>query len=140
MTEMEILMLQAQSVQGTGMYQVAMAFSIWVAFRIASNVGQNYSDNILAKISSTIFGLGTLFFFNMTYAFWNFNMVSTGHRLAELKASGGDVSALATGFIANSGATATPPVFSVVPSDPVFILMLLAIAYMILRPTWGANK
>ena len=34
MTELDILMLQAQNNQGTGMYQVAMAFSIWVAFRV----------------------------------------------------------------------------------------------------------
>ena len=140
MTEVEILMLQAQNNKGTGMYQVAMAFSIWVAFRAAANVGQNYSDNILAKIAASIFGLGTLFFFNMTYAFWSFNMVSSGHRLAELQASGGEISALGVSFIANSGASTTPPTFSLAPSEPVFILLLLAIAYMILRPIWGSNK
>ena len=94
MTELEIFMLQAQNNQGTGMYQVALAFSIWVAFRVSGIAGQQYSDSIIVKLAATGFGLGTLFFFNMTYAFWSWNMESTAHRLVELQNSGTELSGL----------------------------------------------
>ena len=88
MTELDIFMLQAQNNQGTGMYQVALAFSVWVAFRVSGIAGQQYSYNVIVKLAATGFGLGTLFFFNMTYAFWSWNMESTAHRLVELQNSG----------------------------------------------------
>ena len=100
MTELDIFMLQAQNNQGTGMYQVALAFSIWVAFRVSGIAGQQYSDNIVVKIAATGFGMGTLFFFNMTYAFWSWNMAVTGHKLVELQNSGTEISALAQSYVA----------------------------------------
>lgn len=136
MTEFEIMMLQASNVQSTGTYQVAMSFSIWVAFRVARTVGDGYASNIIAKLAGTIFGLGTLFFFNMTYAFWSFNMASSGHRLAQLQANGGEISELAMQYVANSGASTAVPQFSLVPSDPVMILLELAILVLILTPIW----
>ena len=51
MTELDILMLQAQNNQGTGMYSVAMAFSIWVAFRVSGITRDKYSDNLIVKIA-----------------------------------------------------------------------------------------
>ena len=140
MTELDILLLQAQNNQGTGAYQIAMAFTIWVAFRAATVTGQNYSDSMIAKVSATVFGLSALFFLNMTYAFYSFNMAATGHRLAELQASGTEISGISASYIANMGASTTEPTFSLIPGDPVMILMELAILAMIIVPIWGAKK
>jgi hypothetical protein len=137
MTELEILMLQSSSNQATGTYQIAMAFSIWVAFRVARTVGENHNSNLAAKLAGSIFGLATLFFFNMTYAFWSFNMAATGHRLANLQASGVEISALSQQYVANSGAADAMPQFSLVPSDPIAILLQLSILVLILVPIWG---
>lgn len=140
MTELDILMLQAQNNQGTGMYQVAMAFSIWVAFRVSGITRDKYSDNLIVKMASTAFGLTTLFFFNMTYAFWNLNMATTAHRLSELQVSGTELSAVAQGFVENMGANATVPSFSMIPSDPVAVILQVSILVLILLPIWQPKK
>ena len=140
MTELDILMLQAQNNQGTGMYQVAMAFSIWVAFRVSGITRDKYSDNLIVKIASTGFGLATLFFFNMTYAFWSLNMATTAHRLAELQVSGTELSAVAQSFVENMGANATVPSFSMIPSDPVALILQASILVLILFPIWAPKK
>ena len=140
MTELEIFMLQAQNNQGTGMYQVALAFSIWVAFRVSGIAGQQYSDSIIVKLAATGFGLGTLFFFNMTYAFWSWNMEATAHRLVELQNSGTELSGLAQGFVENMGATATVPSFSIIPSDPVAVVLQVSILVLIMLPIWAPKK
>lgn len=140
MTELEIFTLQSMNNQSTGAYQIAMAFTIWVAFRAANVTSQQYGDSLPAKIAATVFGLGALFYLNMTYAFYSFNMAATGHRLAELQASGGEISKLASDYVANIGATTTPPSFSLIPSDPVMIAFEIAILAMILTPLWGPKK
>ena len=140
MTELDIFMLQAQNNQGTGMYQVALAFSVWVAFRVSGIARQQYSDNVIVKIAATGFGLGTLFFFNMTYSFWAWNMESTAHRLVELQNSGTELSGLAQSFVTNMNATATVPGFSMIPSDPVAIILQISILVLILLPIWAPNK
>lgn len=140
MTELDILMLQAQNNQSTGAYQIALAFSVWVAFRVSSAVSSDYSDNIAAKIAGTAFGLSTLFFFAMTYAFWDFNMQSTGHRLALLASSGTEISALSQAYVANIGATTTPPTFSLITTSPVAVILQLSILALIVTPIWGPKK
>lgn len=140
MTELDIFMLQAQNNQGTGMYQVALAFSIWVAFRVSGIAGQQYSDNIVVKIAATGFGMGTLFFFNMTYAFWSWNMAVTGHKLVELQNSGTEISALAQSYVDTMGATAAAPSFSMIPSDPVALILQVSILVLILLPIWAPKK
>tara|TARA_B110000438_G_C15437881_1_gene489086 strand:+ start:122 stop:544 length:423 start_codon:yes stop_codon:yes gene_type:complete len=140
MTELEIFMLQAQSSQATGAYQIAMAFSVWVAFRVASVVGKEHESNLVAKVAGSVFGLGTLFFFNMTYAFYSFNMASTGHRLAQLQASGGEISAVAADYVIQSGASTTAPAMSLLPSDPIIALLELSILTLILVPIWMPKK
>ena len=140
MTELEIFMLQAQSSQATGAYQIAMAFSVWVAFRVASVVGKEHGSNLVAKVAGSVFGLGTLFFFNMTYAFYSFNMASTGHRLAQLQASGSEISALAADYVIQSGASTTAPAMSLLPSDPIIALLELSILTLILVPIWMPKK
>jgi hypothetical protein len=64
-------------------------------------------------------------------------MELTGHRLASLKASGGDVSAASMDFVANVGASTAPPQFSLVPVDPVQYVYMAAVLAIILLPLWG---
>lgn len=140
MTEFEIFALSSMNSSSTGAYQIAMAFSIWVAFRAANVTGQQYADNMIAKLAATVFGLATLFYFNMTYAFWAFNQAATSYRLAELKASGGEISSMASAFVEQTGATTAAPSFSLVPSDPIILALELAILTMIIYPIWGPKK
>ena len=57
-----VVLLYSQNNQGTGMYQVALAFSVWVAFRVSGIAGQQYSDNVIVKLAATGFGPGAWFF------------------------------------------------------------------------------
>ena len=137
MTELDILNLQSGSIQSTGLYFVGLSFSIWVAMRVSSVVSQRAADNVVMKAIASIYGIGVVYYFNMTLSFYAYNMELTGHRLATLKASGGEVSAASMDFIANVGASTTPPTFSLVPSDPVVYPLLIAILAIILLPLWG---
>jgi hypothetical protein len=76
----------------------------------------------------------------MTYAFYSFNMAGTAHRLAELQASGTEISAMAANYVANLGGTTTPPSFSLVPADPIMIAFEASVLLLILVPIWGAKK
>jgi len=137
MTELDILNLQSGSIQSTGLYFVGMAFSIWVAMRVSSVVSQRSPDNTIMKIIASVFGLCTVYYFALVQAFYNYNMEVTAHRLASLNASGGDVSAASMDFVANIGATTTPPQFSLVPADPVQYVYMAAVLAIILLPLWG---
>ena len=137
MTELDIMNLQSGSVQSTGLYFIGMAFSIWVAFRVSSVVSQRSPDNVVMKAIASIYGLCVVYYFNMTMSFYTYNMELTGHRLANLKASGGDVSQAGMDYVANIGASTTPPTFSLMPNDPVMYAFLAAVLAIILLPLWG---
>ena len=111
MTELDILNLQSGSIQSTGLYFVGLSFSIWVAMRVSSVVSQRAADNVVMKAIASIYGIGVVYYFNMTLSFYAYNMELTGHRLATLKASGGEVSAASMDFISNVGASTTPANF-----------------------------
>jgi hypothetical protein len=67
-------------------------------------------------------------------------MASTGHRLAQLQASGGEISALAADYVIQSGASTTAPAMSLLPSDPIIALLELSILTLILVPIWMPKK
>lgn len=67
-------------------------------------------------------------------------MAATAHRLAELQVSGTELSAVAQGFVENMGATATVPSFSMIPSDPVAVILQASILVLILLPIWAPKK
>ena len=137
MTELDILNVQANSNQATGIYFVGMAFSIWLAFRVSSVVSQRSPNNTVMKAIASAFGICIVYYFNLVQSFYTYNMELTGHRLAMLKASGGDVSAAGMDFVANIGASTTPPQFSLVPADPVQYVFMAAVLAIILLPLWG---
>ena len=117
-----------------------MAFSIWVAFRAANVTGQQYADNIIAKTAATVFGLAYTILFQHDLCILVVQPAALSYRLAELKASGGEISSMASSFVTQTGATTTPPSFSLVPGDPIIIALELAILTMILYPIWGPKN
>lgn len=137
MTELEILNAQANSNQATGIYFVGMAFSIWVAFRVSSVVSQRTPDNVAMKAIASAFGLCVVYYFNLVQSFYNYNMELAGHRLAMLKANGGDVSQAGMDFVANIGASTAAPQFSLLPIDPVQYVFMASVLAIILLPLWG---
>ena len=137
MTELDILNLQASNIQSTGLYFIGLAFSIWVAFRVSSVVSQRTPDNMVMKVIAAAYGVCVVFYFNMTMAFYAYNFTSAGHRLAVLQADGGDVSALGQQLITNTGASTTPPMFSLLPSDPVLYVFMASVLAIILLPLFG---
>ena len=137
MTELDILNLQSGSITSTGVYFVALSFSIWVAMRVSSVVSQRAADNVVMKAIASVYGVLVVYYFKMTLSFYAYNMELTGHRLATLKASGGDVSAASMDFIANVGASTTPPNFSLMPTDPMVYPLIIALLAIILLPLWG---
>jgi hypothetical protein len=134
MTEVEIFNLQSGSVQSTGLYFVGIAFSVWVAMRVSSVVSQRAPDNMVMKLLAGAYGICVVYYLNLTNAFFAYNMELAGHRLLTLKQSGGSISASSETFIANVGASATPPSVSLVPSDPVGAIMSIAILGIVLLP------
>ena len=140
MTELEILNLQAASNQATGLYFIGMVFTIWVAFRVSSVVSQRTPDNTVMKAIASVFGICIVYYFNMVGAFQDYNMELAGHRLASLKASGGDVSQSGMDFVANIGAGTTSPTFTLVPADPIQYVFLAAVLAIILLPLWGPKQ
>jgi hypothetical protein len=140
MTELEILNLQAASIQATGLYFVGMAFTIWVAFRVSSVVSQRTPDNIVMKAVASVFGICVVYYFNMVGAYQDYNTELAGHRLASLKASGGDVSQSSMDFVALIGASTTPPTFTLVPADPIQYVFMAAVLAIILLPLWGPKQ
>lgn len=137
MTELDIVSLQAQSNQATGLYFIGIAFSIWVAFRVSSVVNQRSPDNTVMKIIASAFGLCVVYYSNLVQAFYTYNMELAGHRMAMLKAEGGAVSQAGMDYVANIGASTTPPQFSLVPADPVQYVYMAAVLAIILLPLWG---
>ena len=137
MTELEILNVQANSNQATGVYFVGMAFSIWVAFRVSSVVSQRTPDNTVMKAIASAFGVCIVYYFNLVQSFYNYNMELAGHRLAMLKANGGEVSQAGMNFAENIGASTVAPQFSLVPVDPIQYVFMASVLAIILLPLWG---
>ena len=71
MTELDIVSVQAQSNQATGLYFIGIAFSIWVAFRVSSVVNQRSPDNTVMKIIASAFGLCVVYYSNLVQAFYS---------------------------------------------------------------------
>ena len=140
MTELEILNLQAVSNQATGVYFIGMVFTIWVAFRVSSVVNQRSPDNIVMKAIASVFGICVVYYFNVVGAFLDYNTALAGHRLASLKASGGDVSQSSMDFVATIGASTTPPAFTLLQTDPIQYVFMAAVLAIILLPLWGPKQ
>ena len=138
MSEVEIYIQLSLSLNTTALFGLVWAFLLWVAGRSASVALEN-NAGILMKIAVTVFGLVSLYQFNVALSWVRFNFESAAHSLAVLKASGSDVSARADSFISNANGSTDVPAFNLTP-DLLGILFLLSVGYLIIGRLWIGHK
>ena len=138
MSEVEIYNQLSLSLNTTALFGLVWAFLLWVAGRSASVALEN-NAGILMKIAVTVFGLVSLYQFNVALSWVRFNFESAAHSLAVLKASGTDVSARADSFISNANGSTDVPAFNLTP-DLLGILFLLSVGYLIIGRLWIGHK
>ena len=138
MSEVEIYNQLSLSLNTTALFGLVWAFLLWVAGRSASVALEN-NAGILMKIAVTVFGLVSLYQFNVALSWVRFNFESAAHSLAVLKASGSDVSARADSFIGNANGSTDVPAFNLTP-DLLGILFLLSVGYLIIGRLWIGHK
>ena len=100
MNEVEIYSQLSNSLAATALFGILWAFLLWVAGRSAS-VAIESDAGIVMKIAVTVFGLVSLFQFNLTVSWVRFSFETAAHSLAVLKESGGELSARAISTIEN---------------------------------------
>ena len=137
-SEVEIYNQLSLSLNTTALFGLVWAFLLWVAGRSASVALEN-NAGILMKIAVTVFGLVSLYQFNVALSWVRFNFESAAHSLAVLKASGSDVSARADSFISNANGSTDVPAFNLTP-DLLGILFLLSVGYLIIGRLWIGHK
>ena len=138
MSEVEIYNQLSLSLNTTALFGLVWAFLLWVAGRSASVALEN-NAGILMKIAVTVFGLVSLYQFNVALSWVRFNFDSAAHSLAVLKASGADVSARADSFVSNANGSTDVPAFNLTP-DLLGILFLLSVGYLIIGRLWIGHK
>jgi len=138
MSEVEIYNQLSLSLNTTALFGLVWAFLLWVAGRSASVALEN-NAGILMKIAVTVFGLVSLYQFNVALSWVRFNFESAAHSLAVLKASGADVSARADSFISNANGSTDVPSFNLTP-DLLGILFLISVGYLIIGRLWIGHK
>ena len=114
------------------------AFLLWVAGRSAS-VAIESDAGIVMKIAVTVFGLVSLFQFNLSASYVRFGFETAAHSLAVLKESGADLSARALSSIEVMNGSTEVPQFSLIP-EPIVILFLLSVGYLIIGRLWLGPK
>ena len=137
MNEVEIYSQLSNSLAATALFGILWAFLLWVAGRSAS-VAIESDAGIVMKIAVTVFGLVSLFQFNLTVSWVRFSFETAAHSLAVLKA-GGELSARAISTIENMNGSTAVPEFSLTP-DPIGILFLLSVGYLIIGRLWLGSK
>ena len=138
MNEIEIYNQLSLSLNTTALFGLVWAFLLWVAGRSASVALEN-NAGVLMKIAVTVFGLVSLYQFNIALSWVRFNFESAAHSLAVLKESGVDLSARAESFINNANGSTDVPVFNITP-DLIGILFLLSVGYLIVGRLWLGHK
>tara|TARA_Y100001936_G_scaffold54713_2_gene53485 strand:- start:4746 stop:5162 length:417 start_codon:yes stop_codon:yes gene_type:complete len=138
MNEIEIYNQLSLSLNTTALFGLVWAFLLWVAGRSASVALEN-NAGVLMKIAVTVFGLVSLYQFNIALSWVRFNFESAAHSLAVLKESGVDISARAESFINNANGSTDVPVFNITP-DLIGILFLLSVGYLIVGRLWLGHK
>ena len=138
MNEIEIYNQLSLSLNTTALFSLVWAFLLWVAGRSASVALEN-NAGVLMKIAVTVFGLVSLYQFNIALSWVRFNFESAAHSLAVLKESDVDISARAESFINNANGSTDVPVFNITP-DLIGILFLLSVGYLIVGRLWLGHK
>ena len=138
MSEVEIYSQLSNSLSTTALFGIMWAFLLWVAGRSAS-VAIESDAGIVMKIAVTVFGLVSLFQFNLSASYVRFGFETAAHSLAVLKESGTDLSARALSSIEVMNGSTEVPQFSLMP-EPIVILFLLSVGYLIIGRLWLGPK
>ena len=138
MSEIEIYSQLSNSLSTTALFGIMWAFLLWVAGRSAS-VAIESDAGIVMKIAVTVFGLVSLFQFNLSASYVRFGFETAAHSLAVLKESGTDLSARALSSIEVMNGSTEVPQFSLIP-EPIVILFLLSVGYLIIGRLWLGPK
>ena len=138
MNEVAIYSQLSNSLATTALFGILWAFLLWVAGRSAS-VAIESGAGIVMKIAVTVFGLVSLFQFNLSGSWVRFSFETAAHSLAVLKESGADLSARALSTIENMNGSTVVPEFSLIP-DPIGVLFILSVCYLIIGIFWLGTK
>ena len=138
MNEVEIYSQLSNSLSTTALFGIMWAFLLWVAGRSAS-VAIESNAGIVMKIAVTVFGLVSLFQFNLSASYVRFGFETAAHSLAVLKESGTDLSARALSSIEVMNGSTEVPQFSLMP-EPIVILFLVSVGYLIIGRLWLGPK
>ena len=138
MNEVEIYSQMSNSLVATALFGILWAFLLWVAGRSAS-IAIEGGGGIIMKIAVTVFGLVSLFQFNLAGSYVRFSFETAAHSLAVLKVSGTEVSARGLAVIENMGGTTDVPVLSLAP-DLISGLFILSVGYLIIGRLWLGPK
>ena len=138
MSEVEIYSQLSNSLSTTALFGIMWAFLLWVAGRSAS-VAIESDAGIVMKIAVTVFGLVSLFQFNLAASYVRFGFETAAHSLAVLKESGADLSARGLSSIEVMDGSTAVPQFSLIP-DPIGILFILSVGYLIIGRLWLGPK
>ena len=138
MSEVEIFNQLSISLNTTALFGIMWAFLLWVAGRSATVAIEN-NAGIIMKIAVTVFGLVSLYQFNLASSWVRFSFETAGHSLAVLKESGTSLSARAEATIANTGGNTDVPAFSLTP-DTITLLFILSVGYLIIGRLWIGHK
>ena len=138
MSEVEIYSQMSNSLMATALFGILWAFLLWVTGRSAS-IAIEGGAGILMKIAVTVFGLVSLFQFNLVASYVRFSFETAAHSLAVLKASGAEISARGSVMIENIGGTIDVPALSLTP-DLISSLFILSVGYLIIGRLWLGPK
>lgn len=110
MTELEIWKTMYTGNISSAMYFLAIAFLIWVSFRVAISIRTNPESNLFAQVVGTAFCLSTAYFalFNMAMSEWNINAAAAA--FAWLSSTDVAISPNAQMIIANTDPGAAPSI------------------------------
>ncbi len=110
MTELEIWKTMYTGNISSAMYFLAIAFLIWVSFRVAISIRTNPESNLFTQVVGTAFCLSTAYFalFNMAMSEWNINAAAAA--FAWLASTDVAISPNAQMIIANTDPGAAPSI------------------------------
>ena len=138
MSEVEIYSQMSSSLAATALFGILWAFLLWVAGRSAS-IAIEGEGGIVMKIAVTVFGLVSLFQFNLAENYVRFSFETAAHSLAVLKASGAEISARGLAMINNMDGTTEVPILSLTP-DLISGLFIISVGYLIIGRLWLGQK
>jgi len=143
MGEVEITNIVQNGLINQALYLFAFAFLTWFAGRAAIVTNESGNANIFSKIVITAFGLSSIYYLNLQFAYVEWHLRGFGHSLAVLKESGGEISNRGIANIDLFGGSANEvPDMNLIPSDPIALILIGSLTLIMLSAIWmnGSNN